>query len=171
MTVFALSKILYLASSVVGRPAWNATTCDDRAEMIVAAAERHHLDPLLLVAVDVVECDLGSRDAKFKENGRVAGIDACPMGVRLRGKIDREDYPPVVLYEIGAKRLDEARKRCRGRRCRGNFVSMYNWGNRDYAAEVLAVASALHRKKVSTSGLPKRIAEIVRRLKTAMANS
>ena len=172
MTVSALAKILCLVSGIFGRPAWEAAKCDERASMLSEAAEGHHLDPLLLVAIDVVECDLGVEDAKFRENGRVAGIDACPMGVRLRGRINREDYPPPVLYEIAAKRLDDARRRCRGRRCRGHFVSMYNWGNRDYAAEVLAVAAALGSKslgrRATARSLPQRIAGIVRKIATSM---
>ena len=168
MTVSALAKILCLVSGIFGRPAWETAKCDERASMLSEAADGHHLDPLLLVAIDVVECDLGVEDAKFRENGRVAGIDACPMGVRLRGKINREDYPPAVLYEIAAKRLDDARRRCRGRRCRGHFVSMYNWGNRDYAAEVLAVAASLKNKRVSTKRLPRRIADIVQKILATM---
>ena len=168
MTVPALAKIFCLVSGIFGRPAWDSAKCDDRASMVMEAAGRHHLDPLLLMSIDVVECDLGDRDAVFYNDGRRAGIDACPMGVRLRGKIGREDYPPAVLYEIAATRLDEARKRCRGRRCRGHFVSMYNWGNREYAAEVLAVAAALKGKRLSTIKLPRRIADIVRKILATM---
>lgn len=168
MTVPVLAKILCLASGIFGRPAWEPAKCDERAGMIVEVADRYHLDPLLLASIDVVECDLGDRDAVFYESGLRAGIDACPMGVRLRGKIDREDYPPAVLYEIAAKRLDEARKRCRGRHCRKHFVSLYNWGNRDYASEVLAVAAALRGKRISTIKLPRRIADIVRKILASM---
>ena len=35
MTVFALSKILCLASGIFGRPAWDVAKCDDRSAMIV----------------------------------------------------------------------------------------------------------------------------------------
>jgi len=169
VTIAALAKLLCLVSGLFGRPAWEDARCLDRADAIMGAAGRHGIDPVLMVAVDVVECDLGDRDAPIREDGRLVGYDACPMGVRLRGVTRRADYDEAALYELGAARLEAAKKRWKARRRRGHFVAAYNWGNREYAADVLAVAAALRGRRPRTAGLADRIAEIVRRISAALS--
>ncbi len=66
MTVAALAHLLCLASGIFGRPAWDEARCAERAEIIGEAALRHGLSPVLLVAVDVVECDLADVDRPFR---------------------------------------------------------------------------------------------------------
>lgn len=160
MTVAALARLLCLASGVFGRPAWEEAKCAERAAMIGEAAARYDLDPVILVAVDVVECDLGDRDRR----GR-GGVDACPMGVHFAGVAERRRYDARALYEEGARRLARGRELCRvGRHHRHSFVAHYNWGSRAYAAQVLAVAGALRGRAPRGLRLAERTREIVRRL-------
>lgn len=166
MTVPALASVICLASGIFGRPAWTEEKCLARAEIVVDVARRHGLDPLLLLAIDVVECDLNDRDARiYKKVGgkkRLVGHDACPMGVRIMGPENRSQHDDASLHELAAKKLARWRKWCRaghpggkyrGTRAPHHFVAHYNEGNPIYADQVLAVRDALERVR-SLPALP-----------------
>jgi hypothetical protein len=155
MTVEALAAVMCLASGVFGRPPLAETRCLERALMISSSAARHGVDPLLMVALDVHECELREDvDAPFRKRRRgkiVEGRDACPMGVRVVGR-DAE-YDAAALYELAASRMAVWKKWCSrghpGKHYRGqlpaghHYVAHYNQGNPAYSAQVLAIRDVL----------------------------
>lgn len=180
MTVEALSAVLCLASGVFGRPAWDLDKCDERAAVVLAAAARHGVDPLLMVALDVHECELRDKDASvYKTIGdrrRLVGYDACPMGVRIMGVDRRGSYDVAALYELAAARLERWRNWCgRGHPggryhahllSRHHYVAHYNQGNPTYSNQVLAIRDALRGRfdeAESRSSLTPRTSDIVQR--------
>jgi hypothetical protein len=177
LTPVALAQLLCAASGIFGRPAWDVAKCAERADWIVAAAERHDVDPVLLVSIDVVECDLRDRDApvyrEVEGRRRLVGFDACPMGMRILGVERRRLYDPRSLYELAARRLAADRARCRisGRRdCLREAIARRNLGNPQYAAGVYYVWGALAGKRVRGT-VSIRLAEIGRRLRTVLLSN
>jgi hypothetical protein len=170
VTVSLLAQILCLASGIFGRPAWDGDKCAERAMMIQTAAAAHSLDPLLMVAIDVQECDLRDRDNPVyrvvRGRRQLVGYDACPMGVRILGAGERAGYDAAALYELAATRLERWRDWHARARHRGHpFVAHYNPGNPEYAAQVLAFWAALGGRPVKRGGnLTERTVEILRRL-------
>lgn len=186
MMTESLAAVLCLVSGIFGRPAWNEARCLERAVVVKDVAERHGIDPLLVVALDVYECELrDDRDAPvYKKVGgkkKLVGYDACPMGVRIMGVERRSDYDVPALYELAAARLARWRDWCRkghpGGKYPGHlpehhhYVAHYNQGNLIYADQVLAVRAAL-AGKIARSGesrdLSPRTREIVRRCLRAL---
>lgn len=184
MTVPALASAICLASGVFGRPAMPEARCHERAEMISEAAARHGVDPLLMVALDVHECELREDvDAPIykKVRGRrvVVGYDACPMGVRIRGVAKRAEHDASSLYDLAASRMAVWKKWCSrghpGKRWRGqlrdghHYVGHYNQGNPTYFLQVLAIRGALAgRRPASEVGLTPRTLVIVSRCLRAL---
>jgi hypothetical protein len=184
VTLAELAAVVCLASGIFGRPAWDAQQCEQRAALVLATAERHSVDPVVMVAVDVLECELRDDvDAPFykvvRGRRRLAGYDACPMGVRVRGVARRRALSAADIYDEAASRLAWWRSWCqaghpgRGRepsrsylgRGRHSYVAHYNWGNPDYAAQVLAVAAALRGRQVrDVRHLSERAVAFVRRI-------
>jgi hypothetical protein len=178
VTAAALAKMLCLASGIYGRPAWDQPRCEERAELILASSERHFVDPVLMTAIDVVECDLDDRDAPIYEmrrgRKRLVGWDSCPMGMRIRGPERRRQYDDEALIELAASDLGRSYASCRAdhrsrSECEWRAVARRNLRSRDYAAQVLAVAGALRGKRLEGGSLrsrplAERTAEIVRRL-------
>jgi hypothetical protein len=117
VTAAALAKMLCLASGAFGRPAWDQARCDERAEVILAAAARHSVDPVVMTAIDVIECDLDDRDAPVYEvrrgRRRLVGWDACPMGMRIRGPERRGQLGAADLVELAASDLGRSYALCR----------------------------------------------------------
>ena len=185
MTVEALAAVLCLASGIFGRPAWDADKCADRAAVVAAAAARHGVDPLLMVALDVHECELRDVDAPvYKTVGgreELVGYDACPMGVRVMGVERRRSYDVPALYELAAARLEHWRDWCGrghpgGRARLGHLprhhhhVAHYNQGNPTYANQVLAIRDALGgrlRRAEKMQHLTPRTEEMLRRIRRA----
>jgi hypothetical protein len=179
VTVEALAAVLCLASGVFGRPAWDEARCLERALVVSEVAERHGVDPLLMVALDVHECELRDNvDAPVykKIRGRkvLAGHDACPMGVRIMGVKKRLDYDVPALYELAATRMEGWQKWCgRGHPggkypghlpARHHYVAHYNQGNPAYAPQVLALRRTFLGKEVlAGEALTPRTLEIIRR--------
>jgi hypothetical protein len=180
VTAEALSAVLCLASGIFGRPAWDLAKCAERAAVVLAAAARHGVDPLLMVALDVHECELREKDVPvYKVIGErevLAGYDACPMGVRVMGVDRRALYDDVALYELAASRLEHWKRWCgRGHPggryrahlpARHHYVAHYNQGNPTYSNQVLAVLDALRGRFVQAEARPdltSRTADIVRR--------
>ena len=65
---------------------WTHIDCIERAQEFVEAGEMSRVDPLLLVAVSVFECNLRERaELRDRKGRRVVAIDACPMGLRFTG--------------------------------------------------------------------------------------
>lgn len=184
MTAPALAAVLCLASSIYGRPAWDEAKCAERAGMILAAAGRHRVDPLLMVAIDMQECDQRDEDAPIYKMVRgkntLVGYDACPMGVRIMGVARRAALGPAELYEIAAARLARWRRWCRaghpGGRYPGHlhaghhYSAHYNQGNPSYSHQVLARREVLAGKKVGLDDvdLTPRTRETLRRLQLAI---
>jgi hypothetical protein len=182
MTIEALSLTICLASGIFGRPAWSPEKCTERAEQILSIATSHKIDPLLMVAVQIQECDMRENvDAPiYKGEGKkrkIVGRDACPMGVRLMGAI--KPLPPEDLYEMAAKRMERWKDWC-GKGHPGtkfvnkgdkhHFIFHYNQGNPIYAAQVLSFLSAITRrpaKKEYEEAQTARTKEIVKRLARA----
>jgi len=149
MTVEALSLTICLVSGIFGRPAWEKSKCDERAAQISGIARRHGLDPLLMVAVNVQECDMRETEAFAPvvvgegKHKKVVGIDACPMGVRLMGAEARMSREPVALYEIAADRMERWKRWCERGHQRNrhdpayasehHFIAHYNQGDPTYA--------------------------------------
>jgi hypothetical protein len=155
----ALSKIICLAWSIYGRLPLSEIECDTRAREIFEPASRHGLDPVLLVAVDVQECDLRDDVAApvYKQIGRrrvLAGHDRCPMGVRVMDV--RREYSRAELYEVAAAKLAKWRRWCAaghpGKKYQGSdqhhFVAHYNPGNPAYEHQVLTFYARLARRPV-----------------------
>ncbi len=170
MTLSVLAKMICLASGVFGRPAWDASKCDEHAAYLMTSAARHEISPVLMVAVNVVECDMREVDnpiyAKVRGKDRLVGYDACPMGVRIKGPENRRRYGSGDLYELAASRMERWKIWC-ARRHRGSghhFISHYNEGNPTYAAQVLGVFASLRVRSVKKDLLTERTLEIVRRL-------
>lgn len=182
MTVEALSLTLCLVSGIFGRPAWDQSKCDERAAQLVEIAKRHGLDPRLLVAVNVQECDMREGinalvtvgEGKHK---RVVGVDACPMGVRIMGAEALKPHDPVALYEISAAKMEHWKRWCeRGHQrnkpeplfsTKHHFIAHYNQGDPNYAHQVLGFFAVLTGRLVKKSDEEKfteRTKEIVRRL-------
>ena len=117
MTVEALSLTICLASGIFGRPAWTPDKCDERAAQIMTIAEKHGIDPLLMVAVNIQECDMREDVNALVTVGtgkhkKIVGIDACPMGVRIMGAESRKPHAPEELYEIAARRMEHWKRWC-----------------------------------------------------------
>ena len=141
--------------------------------MVLAAAERHHVDALLLVAVDAYECDLGDRDAPVykvvRGRKRLVGYDACPMGMRVLDVGRRRRLGPAELYEMAALDLERSTRVFRAlgyspRRALARAVARRNSGNPAYGTQVFAIVAALGGRRVEAEGLSLRTREIVRRL-------
>ncbi len=170
MTTEALAHLLCLASGIFGRPAWSEAKCSERAEMIESAAVRHSVDPILMVALDVWECDLQDRDNPVYEvvrgKKRLVGYDACPMGVRILDVGERSRHGAASLYELAASKLARwSRWHSRSRHSGHHFVAHYNPGNPVYADQVLAIGAMLGGRTVKRGpNLTARTLEILRRL-------
>lgn len=188
MTVEALAQVMCLVSGIFGRPAWDEPKCLERAGHVLEAARRHAVDPLLMVALEVQECDMRDSDAPiYKVVGgrrRLAGYDACPMGVRIMGVSQRQRHDAASLYELAAARLERWRKWCRrghpGGRYPGHLpaghhhVAHYNQGNPRYADQVLAIKDALEggiARPGRAGDLTPRTREIVKRIHRAIARA
>jgi len=155
VTASALASLVCAASGIFhGRPAWDEARCLARAEVILVAAERHDVDPVLMLAVDVLECELVDRDAKVYEGSgrerRLVAVDACPMGLRFRHPRRRRHLGVAELYDKAAEHLASLVSWCSGGhggrsigRPGHHPVAHWNWGNPRYAAQVLAVQAAL----------------------------
>lgn len=168
MTAAALARLMCLASSIYGRPAWDDAKCAERADLVVEAARRHAVDPLLMLAVDVYECDMQDVDAPIYagegKKRRIVGYDACPMGVRVRGVEVRRRLGPRELYDRAAVLLAKAARR--HRRGPRHPVAAYNPGNPAYADQVLAIRAALAgRTSPSSLVITPRTRDIVGRLR------
>jgi len=177
VTLAALSKIICLAWGIYGRTQLADAECDERAREVLAAAGRHRVDPVLMVAVDVQECDLrddvGAPFYKTVRGRRVlAGRDHCPMGVRTW---DSRRYARAALYDEAARRLSRWKRWCAaghpGGKYRGagdhHFVSHYNPGNPAYESQVMTFYRRLRRLPVrerDASRMTPRTREIERRL-------
>ena len=175
MTIEALSLTICLASSIFGRPAWTPEKCAERAEQIMSIAERHGLDPLLMVAVNIQECDMREDVNAYVRAGtgrgrRVVAVDACPMGVRFWGARIWERHDPQELYELAAQRMERWKRWCERAHLgpeEHHFISHYNQGNPVYASQVLGVLAAITHRKIELRHLlafTDRTREIVRRL-------
>lgn len=178
MTAQALSLAICLASGAFGRQ-WSQELCDERAGQVLASAARHDVDPLLMLALEVYECDMREDvDAKVykvvRGKRKLAGYDACPMGVRIMDVGRRRALGPADLYEVAASRLGRWRRWCRrGHPGGGNtlhhphhHVAHYNQGNPAYSFQVLAVMAAVGgRPPRDVVLLTPRTLEIVRRLR------
>jgi hypothetical protein len=174
MTVEALSLTICLASGIFGRPAWTPEKCTERAGQILSIAERHGLDPLLMVAVNIQECDMREDVSAYVRVGtgsgrRVVAVDACPMGVRFWGARALEPHDPQALYELAAQRMERWKRWCeRDHRLEEHhFISHYNQGNPVYSSQVLGVLAAITHRKLELKHLlafTDRTREIVRRL-------
>lgn len=170
MTVEVLARMICIASGIFGRPAWDVAKCAEHAGYIQAAAERHGVDPVLMVSHNIVECDMREKDNPvYKEVRRrqvLVGYDACPMGVRIMGVGRRADFGPRELYETAARKLERWKAWC-AKKHRGqghHFTSHYNEGNPAYSDQVLGVRATLLGRSAEKYALCPRVAEIVRRL-------
>ena len=174
MTLAMFTRMVCLSSGVFGRPAWDDARCAEQASYMTEAAERHGIDPVLMLSLNVVECDMHTRDnpiyQEVKGRKKLVGFDACPMGVRIIGVEKLERYDDRKLYELAATRLERWKRWCakqhRDRRGRPlhSFLKHYNEGNTLYADQVLAVAAVIRRRPTARYQVSERIAEIVRRL-------
>jgi len=167
VTLAVLAKMLCLASGIFGRPAWDDARCSEHAGYVMEAADRHGVDPVLMVAVNIFECDMGDKDNPIRRDGKLVGYDACPMGVRIIGVEHRQKYGPADLYELAAVRMERWKRWCershRGRH--HHYIKHYNEGNPAYAPQILAVMAILKLRGARHGELLKdRTIEIVRRL-------
>jgi len=170
MTVELLARMICLASGIFGRPAWETDKCAEHATYIMEASDRYGVDPVLMAAENIVECDMREKDnpvyKMVRGRKRLVGYDACPMGVRIIGVERRLQFTNRDLYEEAARKLAHWKAWC-SRKHRGHrhhFVSHYNEGNPTYADQVLAVRAILLGKSTETYQKTPRIAEIVRLL-------
>lgn len=156
-----LSALLCSLKIVFAHGDWTAEECDDRAALLEKLGLHYKLDPLLLVAVNIQECDLREGMGLAWTRNGLRGVDACPMGVRVR-------YPAKVpsvdaLYEKSAQMLARMRARCKARGHKHHFLYHYNPGNPLYVAQVMAILSALRGDANLTDvGLTSRTLKIVR---------
>jgi hypothetical protein len=139
--------------------------CRQDAVEISQAASMYQLDPVLLVAINVQECDMRKDVAVpiVAEAGKHKvrlGVDACPMGVRIMGYFDRDIWSPESLYIVSAKRLAHWREWCLAHKKKHDpahvhhhFVAHYNEGNPVYSAQVLAFYATLLGKKAKNEVL------------------
>ena len=170
MTIQLLSQILCLVSGIFGRSAWDGDKCTERAMMIETASIAHSVDPLLMVAIDVYECDLQDRDNAVylvvRGKKRLVAYDDCPMGVQILGGDKRDRHDAASLYEIAASKLQKWSEWHSKARHRGHhFVAHYNPGNPVYSDQVLAIWAMLGGRTVKRgSNLTERTVEILRRL-------
>jgi hypothetical protein len=178
VTAQALSIMICLASGAFGRQ-WPQERCDERASQILVSASRHDVDPVLMLALEAYECDMREDvDARVyrvvRGKKKLAGFDACPMGVRVMDVGRRRRLGPADLYEVAAAKLERWRDWCRsGHPGGGNtlrfphhHVAHYNQGNPEYSYQVLAVAAAIGGRPFRDQNrLRARTLEIVRRLR------
>ena len=185
MTVAALAHLMCLASGVFGRPAWSEAKCAAEAASMLAAAERHSVDPVLMLAIDVQECDM--RDGVYLDrHGRqrradnpvfatvrgkkkLVAYDSCPMGLRLPAA-ERLRMDNASIYERAARKLAAIRAMFPHKK--PHHVAQWNPGNPAYGYQVLAFATTLRGRRVpakTASHLAERTAEIVRRLSLALS--
>jgi hypothetical protein len=182
MTIEALSLTLCLVSGIFGRPAWDTEKCTERAEQILSIATSHNIDPLLMVAVNVQECDMRENVDAMVYQGtgkkrKVIGRDACPMGIRLMGEAAKRKYEPKELYEMAAQKMERWKNWCekghQGQLYKGlkgdkhHFIYHYNQGNPIYAAQVLSILATIKGKSLNEKyeqDLTPRSKEIIRRL-------
>jgi hypothetical protein len=182
MTAESLAAVVCLASGIFGRPAWDESSCLERAVLVQEVAGRHGLDPLLLVAIDVHECELRDFDGapiykKVRGRRTLVGFDACPMGVRVMGASERRSLDASSLHEMASRRLARWKRWCGrghpGKLYRGDelpaghhYVAHYNQGNPNYSPQVLAIRDALAGRAVRPEHAPlltPRTQEIIRR--------
>jgi hypothetical protein len=161
--------MICLASGIFGRPAWDTAKCAEHAGYVMEAADRHNLDPVLLVSINIVECDMQEKDNPVYQTignrKKLIGFDACPMGVRILSVERRQRYDARGLYELAGAKLEKWKSWCaksHGRK--HHFMVHYNEGNPVYAAQVLGVFATLKLRHVKSESLTPRTAEIIRRL-------
>jgi hypothetical protein len=161
MTLETLAQLICLTTAIFGRGSPSPSLCERSSSAILAATSETQIDPLLVVAVNIQECDL-REDVVARWSG---GVDACPMGLRIRGKFSREEWPIERIYREAVRKMVRDRQRCKDLHHRGHhFIKHWNNGNPVYANQVLATYRYLSGKKVSTSGLVPRTLEILRRM-------
>ena len=172
MTIEALALTICLASSVFGRGKMAETECKAMAENVTMAAKIADVSPVLILAVNIQECDLRERvDAPiWKGEGKkrkMVGVDACPMGVRILGITDSTKLVVERLYNLAGEKMSVMKKWCE-RNHKGahhHFISHYNQGNPTYAAQILGFMAVLQGRPVpDESSLTARSKEIIRRL-------
>ena len=172
MTAAVLAQLICMTSGAFG-PAWSASRCAEHAGWILSSAERHHVDPVLMVAVNAYECDMHDRDAPiYRQLGNrrtLVGFDRCPMGMRVLGLAQSARLGPAELYEMAGVDLERSfsyyrEKHLTIRDAIRKAVARRNSRSRNYADQVLAVAAALGGRRPSVEGLTERTKEIVRRL-------
>jgi len=171
MTLDALALLLCIVKPAFAHPqAWTMEQCQEQAVAIYAVAEAHGLDPVLLVAVNVQECDLRTHVHRpiwmgVGKHRKQVGVDACPMGIRLYGHpFDDARWTDAALYERAATKMVRWQRWCAAKHSGHHWLSHYNEGNHVYAAQVLAFVAALRGHEPSGESLTARTLEIVRRL-------
>jgi hypothetical protein len=144
--------------------------CLQTAEGILQAAEAEDIDPKLILAVQMHECDLreGVGAPIWLGTGRAKkqiGVDACPMGVRIIGVFDREKWSPSALYRKAAQKMATWQRWCARNHTGHHFISHYNPGNPVYSAQVLGFLAVLSGKPPKNEELlTARSKEIISRL-------
>jgi hypothetical protein len=175
MSLEGLSMVLCLASGIFGRPAWSTEMCEARASQILKISQENDLDPLLLVAVNIHECDMRENvrvrfysSASGGVKKKTMGVDSCPMGIRSwwqNGKSPKTNLTPVELYELAGKKMARVKKLCQAKRHKHHYISHWNYGNRTYSVQILGIRAALEGKStILQTQLTPRSKEIIKRL-------
>jgi hypothetical protein len=100
-------------------PAWTPSQCRRIADAVATSAQRHELNPSLLLAVMVNESDMNEKTARvYTRNGKVYAKDGGLMGIRcilgehdrctnghVRGIAWKNLMDPVKNIELGAREL------------------------------------------------------------------
>ena len=157
MTVESLAIILCASKVMFSHPqVWDQAQCTEKAQQIIEAAQKYDIDPKLIVAGFVQECDLVNditrpiydpNDLRPRSKRNVIGHDYCPMGVRIYepGPPNRQKWTDIKLFEKSASKMDFWRRWCTKKHAgQGHhWLKHYNEGNPDYVESVMAIKAAI----------------------------
>lgn len=149
------------------------TDCVERAGEYYIIGIKYDFDPVLLIAIDIYECDL--RDDVYAEfldkNNKILAIDLCPMGLRVPGKF-RKKLDRLGIIDQATQILDYFRtntKKCQEAHA---YLNHYNSGwkhvKNNYGWQVTAIYHTLLRKELTKYELNKlnsRTKQIIKDLK------
>ncbi len=171
-----LASTLCAIKLVVGQGQWNIDQCQERAQEFMYSARKFNVDPMLLIAISVYECDLYDlRDVIYHNSQGIVARDVCPMGLRVKANLEnarggltrQEVINRASLLLVNYKRYHQ--KHCKGKN--HTYLQHYNTGfmkfDNDYDNNVLEIYTALRSGKSNLKIINPRTREIANNIRKA----
>lgn len=174
MSTNLLASILCAIKLVVGTGQWDILECEERAREYTSAANKYHVDALLLISLSVYECDLDDyKDVVYNNSEGIYARDICPMGFRIKTELNktRGGMSRQEVINKAAKLLAEYKK-YHNKKCshkNHSYVQHYNTGyqrfDNNYDDNVLEIYTALRTGKSTLRPINPRTREIANNIR------